>query len=410
MEICFLQCFTQMITVDVVCYKYKPLKNRELPIRIRVCKDRKTRYINLGVSTKMEHWDFEKNEPKADCPNRELLEKLIASKISEVKSKIVELKSEDKEFSATTLVYKVSNPVKLVTVGELFRQHLSRLEEEKRTGYRLSIQQTYNSLIKFNRYLDIPFSEMDYNWLRRYETLLRKQGKSENTIGIRFRTIRMIFNLAIEMEVVKPEYYPFKKFKVSKLHQDTAKRAITKDDVQAIINYPTAGKGFYVCLAIDLFTFSYFMGGINFVDMTFLTERNVIDNRLIYTRKKTGKLINLPLQERAALLLKRYKDKSKPYLFPILSDFHKTEQQRLNRLHKVITKVNTVLKSLGEELNIPVKLTTYVARHSYATILKRAGVPTSIICESLGHSSEKVTQVYLDSFENSQIDKAMENL
>ncbi len=410
MEICFLQCFTQMITVDVVCYKYKPLKNRELPIKIRVCKDRKTRYINLGVSTKMEHWDFEKNEPKADCPNRELLEKLIASKISEVKSKIVELKSEDKEFSATTLVYKVSNPVKLVTVGELFRQHLSRLEEEKRTGYRLSIQQTYNSLIKFNRHLDIPFSEMDYNWLRRYETLLRKQGKSENTIGIRFRTIRMIFNLAIEMEVVKPEYYPFKKFKVSKLHQDTAKRAITKDDVQAIINYPTAGKGFYVCLAIDLFTFSYFMGGINFVDMAFLTERNVIDNRLIYTRKKTGKLINLPLQERAALLLKRYKDKSKPYLFPILSDFHKTEQQRLNRLHKVITKVNTVLKSLGEELNIPVKLTTYVARHSYATILKRAGVPTSIICESLGHSSEKVTQVYLDSFENSQIDKAMENL
>lgn len=410
MEICFLQCFTQMITVDVVCYKYKPLKNRELPIKIRVCKDRKARYINLGVSTKMEHWDFEKNQPKADCPNRELLEKLIASKISEVKSKIVELKSEDKEFSATTLVYKVSNPVKLVTVGELFRQHLSRLEEEKRTGYRLSIQQTYNSLIKFNRHLDIPFSEMDYNWLRRYETLLRKQGKSENTIGIRFRTIRMIFNLAIEMEVVKPEYYPFKKFKVSKLHQDTAKRAITKDDVQAIINYPTAGKGFYVCLAIDLFTFSYFMGGINFVDMAFLTERNVIDNRLIYTRKKTGKLINLPLQERAALLLKRYKDKSKPYLFPILSDFHKTEQQRLNRLHKVITKVNTVLKSLGEELNIPVKLTTYVARHSYATILKRAGVPTSIICESLGHSSEKVTQVYLDSFENSQKDKAMENL
>lgn len=410
MEICFLQCFTQMITVDVVCYKYKPLKNRELPIKIRVCKDRKARYINLGVSTKMEHWDFEKNQPKADCPNRELLEKLIASKISEVKSKIVELKSEDEEFSATTLVYKVSNPVKLVTVGELFRQHLSRLEEEKRTGYRLSIQQTYNSLIKFNRHLDIPFSEMDYNWLRRYETLLRKQGKSENTIGIRFRTIRMIFNLAIEMEVVKPEYYPFKKFKVSKLHQDTAKRAITKDDVQAIINYPTAGKGFYVCLAIDLFTFSYFMGGINFVDIAFLTERNVIDNRLIYTRKKTGKLINLPLQERAALLLKRYKDKSKPYLFPILSDFHKTEQQRLNRLHKVITKVNTVLKSLGEELNIPVKLTTYVARHSYATILKRAGVPTSIICESLGHSSEKVTQVYLDSFENSQIDKAMENL
>ena len=87
-----------MTTVDVICYKYKPLKTGELPLKIRVCKDRKTRYINLGVSTKTEYWDFEKNQPKSTCPDRELLEKLISSKISDVKSKIVELKSEDKEF------------------------------------------------------------------------------------------------------------------------------------------------------------------------------------------------------------------------------------------------------------------------------------------------------------------------
>ena len=152
-----------MTTVDVICYKYKPLKTGELSLKIRVCKDRKTRYINLGVSTKAEYWDFEKNQPKSYCPDREMLEKLIANKISEVKSKIVELKSEDKEFSATTLVEKVSNQSITITVGELFKQHIHCLEEEKRTGYRLSIQQTYNSLIKFNRHLDIPFSEMDYN-------------------------------------------------------------------------------------------------------------------------------------------------------------------------------------------------------------------------------------------------------
>ena len=406
----FSNVLPKMITVDVICYKYKPLKNGELPLKIRVCKARKTRYINLGVSTRKEDWDFEKNQPKADCPNKELLEKLIFNKISEVRSKVVELKSEDKEFSATTLIEKVSNPVKPITVGELFKQHLHCLEEEKRTGYRLSIQQTYNSLLKFNKHLDIYFPEIDISWLKRYEIWLRKEGKAENTIGIRFRTIRMIFNLAIEMEIVKPEYYPFKKFKVSKLHQSTVKRAITKEEIQAVISYPTEGKDFYICLAVNLFTFSYFMGGINFVDMAYLTEKSIIDNRLIYNRKKTSKLINLPMQERALMVLKRYKDKSGPYLFPILSNYHKAEQQRLNRLHKVITKVNAALKSIGEELGIPIKLTTYVARHSYATVLKRAGVSTSIISEPLGHSSEKVTQVYLDSFENSQIDKAMENL
>ncbi len=403
----FSSVLTEMTTVDVICYKYKPLKTGELPLKIRVCKDRKTRYINLGVSTKAEHWDFEKNQPKSTCPNRELLEKLITNKISEVKSKIVELKSEDKEFSATTLVEKVSNPIKVITVGELFKRHIHCLEEEKRTGYRLSIQQTYNSLIKFNRHLDIPFSEMDCNWLRRYETWLRKQGKSENTLGIRFRNIRTIFNIALDMELVRSEEYPFKKFKVSKLHQETAKRALSKAEILAVINYPTESKGFYTRLAVALFTFSYFMGGINFVDMAYLTEKSITDGRLIYYRKKTSKLINLPLQEKAIKVLKSYQNTSRGYLFPILSSEHRTEQQKLNRLHKVITKVNKALKAIGEELHIPIKLTTYVARHSYATVLKRSGVATSIISESLGHSSEKVTQIYLDSFENNQIDWAM---
>ena len=185
---------------------------------------------------------------------------------------------------------------------------------------------------------------------------------------------------------------------------------MAKEEIQAVINYPTTGKDFYTRLAVSLFTFSYFMGGINFVDMAYLTAKNIIENRLIYYRRKTGKLINLPMQEKALLVLKEYKNSNEPYLFPILSSMHRTEQQRLNRLHKVITKVNKALKSIGEELHIPIKLTTYVARHSFATVLKRAGVATSIICESLGHSSEKVTQIYLDGFENSQIDRAMENL
>ena len=406
----FSNALTNMTTVDAICYKYKPLKTGELPIKIRICKDRKTRYINLGVSTKAEYWDFEKNQPKSICPDREWLEKLIASKVSEVRSKIVELKSENKEFTATTLVEQVQSKPKMMTVGALFLQYLQDLEQEKRTGYWLSIRQTYNSLIKFNRHLDIPFSEMDCNWLRKYEIWQKKQGKSENTIGIRLRNIRTIFNLAINLGFIKQEDYPFRKFKVSRLHQETVKRALSKEEILSVIKYPVDGKDFYTRLAVSLFTFSYFMGGINFVDMAFLTEKNIMEGRLVYRRKKTAKLINLPLQEEARLVLKRYKNNGNPYLFPILSNLHKTEQQRLNRLHKVITKVNKALKAIGEELNIPIKLTTYVARHSYATVLKRAGVPTSIISESLGHSSEKITQIYLDGFGNSQIDEALSHL
>lgn len=171
-----------MITVEVVCYKYKPLKNGELPIKIRICKDRKTRYVNLGVSTKSEYWDFSKNQPKANCPDKELIEKLIANRISKIRSQIVELNADDKEFTATSLVQKVSNKSKPVSVQEVFMEHLKYLMEMKRTGYMLSIKQTFNSLLEFCPSLDIPFSDMDVIWLRRYETWLRKRGISENTI------------------------------------------------------------------------------------------------------------------------------------------------------------------------------------------------------------------------------------
>ena len=181
-----------------------------------------------------------------------------------------------------------------------------------------------------------------------------------------------------------------------------------KDNVKKIVS--TSANNAYKELAIDLFTFSYFTGGINFTDMARIKHDNIIDGRLAYKRKKTKKLIQLPLQPKAMGIINKYKSPSNPYIFPILSTFHKTEQQKINRIHKVIGKVNKHLKALGVELDLDKKLTTYVARHSFSTTLKRSGVSTSLICEALGHSSEKITQIYLDSFENDQIDEAMSNL
>lgn len=395
-------------TVNVICYKSKVLKNNENPLMIRVCKDRKMKYISLGLSINPVYWNFKKNKPKPNCPNREQLEMLIVEKTRAFSDKIIELKSMQKDFTATTLIEKVNKPVQRRTVNDIFLEYMDRLSIEKRTGYMLSVKQLHNSLLKFNKHLNIYFSDMDVDWLKKYETWLRKSDLKDNTIGIRFRTLRAVYNLAIDINIVKAEYYPFKSYKVSKLHEETIKRALTKDDIFRIINYKT--KSAYMMLSIDLFTFSYLMGGINFVDIAYLQRSNMIDNRIVYSRRKTGKLIKLPLHTKAINLIDKYKKNDNPYLFPILSSFHKTDQQKANRVHKVISKVNKNLKMIGEELKIPVKLTTYVARHSYATVLKRAGVSTSIISESLGHSSEKVTQIYLDSFENSQIDAALENL
>lgn len=272
----------------------------------------------------------------------------------------------------------------------------------------LSVKQVYNSLVSYSGHLDICFNDIDVEFLRNYEAWLRKKGLAENTIGIKFRTLRAIYNMAIEIGVAKEGNYPFNAYKVAKLHKETAKRSLCKEDIERVLNFTSSNR--FMLFPIDIFAFTYYCGGINFVDIANLTKDNIIEGRLVYRRQKTNKLIKIPIHSKAQLIIDRYEKEDSPYIFPILSLLHKTETQKANRIHKVISKVNERLKQIGKELNLPITLTTYCARHSQATVMKKAGVSTSIIREIMGRSSERVTPIYLDSFDNEQIDSAMKNL
>lgn len=397
-------------TVNVLCYRSKTLSNGEHPLMICVCKDGKRKYVSLGISVNPKFWDFEKNKPKRDCPNREQLIKVINEQEQKYAEQILEFSVEKREYTPTTLIEAIVPVQKARTVGELFNEYIAQLKDEGRLGYALSVQQVCNSLLKYKGHLDIYFSEIDVNWLKAYESWLRCCKLADNTIGIRFRTLRAVYNLALAEGLVKADCYPFKKYKVSKLHKETAKRAITKEQVKQVIDYDVSGARFYKRLAVDMFAFSYLMGGINFTDMAFLTDKNVEGGRLVYVRQKTKKLIMLPLQEKAVEIMNRYRSPQRKFIFPILDERERTLRQIRNRIYDVLDNVNGYLKEIGKELGVELKISSYVARHSYATVLKRSGVSTSVISESLGHSSERVTQIYLDSFENKQLNDAMKNL
>lgn len=108
---------------------------------------------------------------------------------------------------------------------------------------------------------------------------------------------------------------------------------------------------------------------------------------------------------------RKYSKESKGYLFPILdSKIHKSALQKQNRIHKILGKVNKNLKLLAADLGVEANITTYVARHSFASVLKKSGVNIALISETLGHSDLATTQIYLDSFDNEQVDEAMKNL
>ena len=401
-------------TVEVVCYKSKPFKDGTFPLMLRVTKDRKRKYVSLGLSLHEKFWDFEKGKPKRNCPNKEQIERLIAAKTAEYNDLIVEMTAQQREYTVETLVSHFHNQVRCATVVELYDKLIDDMKRGGKLGNAGVYKYSRTSLLKFTgQRLQIPFSDIDAVWLRRYENWLRTSGCGDTTISQLFRTLRSVFNKAVELQLVKRDYYPFDAYKVSKFDTRTKKRAITKEDVRKVIaldlsqGYPSER------LARDIFVFSYFGAGINFADIALLKYGNVRDGRVQYVRKKTGKPINFLLTEEMRNIIVKYQRQGQTdedYIFPILDRrVHRTEQQRYDRTHKVLTNTNRWLRKIGQRVGIE-HLTTYVARHTFATVLKRSGVNIAIISESLGHSDLSTTQIYLDSFENSQIDAAMQNL
>ena len=401
-------------TVEVVCYKSKPFKDGTFPLMLRVTKDRKRKYVSLGLSLHEKFWDFEKGKPKRNCPNKEQIERLIAAKTAEYNDLIVEMTTQQREYTVQTLVSHFHNQVRCATVVELYDKLIDDMKRGGKLGNAGVYKYSRTSLLKFTgQRLQIPFSDIDAVWLRRYENWLRTSGCGDTTISQLFRTLRSVFNKAVELQLVKRDYYPFDAYKVSKFDTRTKKRAITKEDVRKVIaldlsqGYPSER------LARDIFVFSYFGAGINFADIALLKYGNVRDGRVQYVRKKTGKPINFLLTEEMRNIIVKYQRQGQTdedYIFPILDRrVHRTEQQRYDRTHKVLTNTNRWLRKIGQRVGIE-HLTTYVARHTFATVLKRSGVNIAIISESLGHSDLSTTQIYLDSFENSQIDAAMAHL
>ncbi len=397
-------------TIEAVLYTSKTLSNGQHPILLRLTKNRKRKYISLHISLAPQYWDAEKCKPRRNCPNRERIEALIQQKTQELQNQVMDYKTNDKEYTLNTLVEKASRKVIRKTVGEYLNDYIIRLQAEKRVGNAKTFQELRTSLTKFCCSLDFYFMDIDTEWLKRYEQWLRvEKHYSDNSIGIRFRSLRVLYNSAITDGLIRKADYPFDTFKVSRFKEATAKRSLTKEDIKRIIDcevrtltkYPKP----FLQLAKDLFLFSYLSCGIYLTDILHIRYADIVDERLVINRQKTGKLLSFQLQPAALAILDKYRQPNaqpQEYIFPVLRrSVHITAQQQYGRVQRTNKRINRYLKLIGEHLNLPITLTTYVARHSFATVLKRSGVSTSIISESLGHSSEKITQIYLDSFENS---------
>lgn len=224
---------------------------------------------------------------------------------------------------------------------------------------------------------------------------------------IRMRCIRTTFNKAIDRELTSAILYPFKKYKISKLKSEPSKIALDYFDVMKIIQWDSSAYPHLVD-SHNYFVFSYYTRGMNFTDQILLKWSQIGIKKIFYTRSKSKGNFSITILPPVQLILDYYRENSlgTNYVFPILLRDNMTPMQIENRKNKTRQKYNKDLKEIAFHCEIDAKVTSYVARHSFANSLKQMGVATDVISEALGHRNIKVTQGYLKNLENSIVDEA----
>lgn len=285
-----------------------------------------------------------------------------------------------------------------------FDKNIHELGEEGRVGTASSYRCAKKSLETFTKKL--TFSDVTPSFLRKYERWMLDNGSSITTIGIYLRSLRAIFN----RQDIDRSLYPFGRGKYEIPTAKNIKKALTLEEVARIYNYEASGTE---AKARDYWMFLYLANGMNVKDFCLLKWKDIDGDILTYRREKTkrtrkdSKKITVAIKPETWAIINRWGRRSldpSSYIFPYFES--DTSPVRQREIVQQLTKtINKYIKRIALEVGIDKEVTTYFARHSFATILKRSGADISMISDLLGHNNLNTTESYLDSFESDQIQK-----
>lgn len=256
-----------------------------------------------------------------------------------------------------------------------------------------------NSFIRFQGETDLFWEAVDSNLMMEYEVYLKAEGVCPNTSSYYMRGLRAIYNRAVEKELTI-QRYPFKHVYTG--IDKTVKRAVSVKVIRQIRNLNLEHNPM-LDYARDIFMFSFYTRGMSFVDMAYLKKKDLHNGILSYRRQKTNQQLFIKWEKPMQEIIDKYDTTGTPYLLPIIKDVGKDERRQYKNASHL---VNCKLKKIGMQLGLTIPLTTYVARHGWASIAKSKNIPISTISEAMGHDSENTTRIYLASLNTSVIDKA----
>lgn len=288
-----------------------------------------------------------------------------------------------------------------VVEGSLFRcmeNTILRLAQLKRTGTANNYRAALGSFCRFRGGEDVMLESVVPALMEDYQSYLKQQGLAPNSISFYMRIWRAVYNRAVAQGLTQ-DRKPFRG--VFTGMEKTAKRAISLSDVRRIKALDLSSIP-HLEFARDMFLFLFYCRGMSFIDAAFLRKTDVQGGVLSYRRHKTGQLLHVKVVSQISGLVERYSDKDSPYLLPVIARPGMAERKQYEA---ALRRVNNALYTIAGMARLPVRLTTYVSRHAWATIAKSKNVSINVISDALGHDSISTTQIYLASIDTSVIDE-----
>jgi integrase len=380
----------------------KPNSKGEYPVKIRVNFQSKRAYYSTGISMTKADWENLSGNRTVTGKN---MRGNIENSFSLVRNN-VEALAEKGEFNFDLLNSRLGRATG-DTVNNALRAKIEILKSEERIGSMFIHINTLKSLEEFGG-KDIPFSAVNVAWLKKCEQYWA-QTKNQTTIGMYFRNIRAIMNEAKKAGVIKESQYPFGKDRFEIKTGEGHKKALSMEQIKQIFHYSDGRET--TDKYRDLWLFVYMCNGINVADIVKLKYSNILDGEICFVRQKTErtaksrKEIRCVITPQLKAIMDRWGNETNPdnYIFPYLNG-NETPLERKTITKELTKRINKRMKEIGNVLGFG-HITTYTARHSFATILKRGGANIAYISESLGHSDLKTTEAYLASFEREEREK-----
>lgn len=290
---------------------------------------------------------------------------------------------------------------KRIGVEDYFRARIGSLEQEGRHSTSRNYRKTLACFTAFTGDRPVCMSDIDRSLVRDYNLYLAAQGCAPNSVSFYNRVLRSAFNKAVH-EGYSEQTFPFSGAYTGV--SETKKRSLGVPLLRKILEMDLQGEP-EMDFSRDLFLFSFFARGMCFIDIAYLKQSDIKQGAICYLRKKTRRTLTVQLEPGMLRIMEKWSGRSfGSYVFPVIrSD---DPREAFEQYEYRLTRHNLLLKSIGERAGLSFPLSSYAARHSWATLARDLNVPLSVISSAMGHTTERTTRIYIASLENSEIDKA----